>query len=86
MAFADDVKTYCRTDDDVSSYIDAAEASLTAAGVAVAESDPLYALAVKMMVSCWYDNRVPDPKTSSVPQPYGLAGIILQLQMSQEAT
>ncbi|HEX3018544.1 MAG TPA: head-tail connector protein [Caproicibacter sp.] len=85
MAFADDVKTYCNTDDDLSSYIGAAEASLLTAGVAKAEDNPLYALAVKMMVSCWYDNRVPDPanKAVNVPQPYGLAGIILQLQMSQ---
>lgn len=88
MAFADDVKTYCNADDDVSSYIGAAEAYLTNAGVAAAETNPLYALAVKMMVSCWYDNRVPDPadKAVNVPQPYGLQGIILQLQMSQGAT
>lgn len=86
MAFIDDVQTYCETDDDVTTYISAAEGYLTGAGIAVAEDNALYAMAVKMLVSCWYDNRVPDPadKAINVPQPFGLAGIILQLQLTQE--
>lgn len=85
MAFLDNVKEYCSTDDDVSGYINAAEAYLSNAGVSKAEDNPLYALAVKMMVSFWYDNRTPEPgeKGDNVPQPYGLNGIILQLQLSQ---
>jgi hypothetical protein len=54
--------------------------------VLINESDPLYAQAVKMLVSCWYDKRMPDPDNSTAPQPYGLNGIILQLQLAQEAT
>lgn len=90
MALADDVKTYCNAidGDDLSTYISAAEAYLTNAGITAAETNSLYALAVKMLVSSWYDNRTPDPsdKTVNVPQPYGLKGIILQLQLAQEAT
>lgn len=87
MALLDEVKEYCSTDDDVSTYITAAESYLTNCGVPIAESNALYGIAVKMLVSCWYDNRVPDPadKAVNVPQPYGLNGIILQLQLAQEA-
>jgi uncharacterized phage protein (predicted DNA packaging) len=86
MAFSDDVKTYCCTDDDIGGYVDAAEAYLTNAGITVAEANPLYAIAVKMMVSYWYDNRVPSASTTDdAKQPYGLAGIMLQLQLSQGA-
>jgi hypothetical protein len=81
------VKAYCVTDDDISPYISAAEAYLKNDGVPVAESDPLYAQAVKMLVSFWYDSRTAEPgeKGDNVPQPYGLNGIILQLQLAQEA-
>jgi len=85
MALADDVKEYCGTDDDVSGYIAAAETYLSNAGITKAESDALYALAVKMLVSTWYDNRTTDPSDKAAPQPFGLSGIILQLQLSQGA-
>ena len=86
MAFIDDVKDYCCTDDDLTSYISAAEVYLTNAGVSVNESNSLYEQAVKMLVSTWYDNRTPDPSDKNVPQSYGLNGIILQLQLAQEAS
>jgi hypothetical protein len=88
MAFRDDVNEYCNPvdGDDLSPYISAAETYLTNAGVTAAESNSLYALAVKMLVSQWYDTRTPDPSEKNLPQPYGLSGIILQLQLAQEAT
>lgn len=85
MALADDVKEYCSTDDDLSGYINAAEAYLSNAGIAKAESDALYALAVKMLVLTWYDNRTTGPSDKAATQPFGLSGIILQLQLSQGA-
>lgn len=78
MAFADDVKAYCRVDEDVTPFVDAAESYLTNAGITKDEVSALYGLAVKMLVSFWYDNRLPAGKMEM--QPYGLAGIILQLQ------
>lgn len=78
MAFADDVKSYCRTDEDITAFVSAAESYLTNAGVSVNESDALYGLAVKMLVSHWYDNREPVGNASKME--YGLAGIIAQLQ------
>lgn len=88
MAFPADVQEYCSTDDDLSTYISSAEAYLTSTGITKAEENPLYAMAVKMLVSCWYDNRVPDPadKAVNVLQPYGLNGIIFRLLLDQEAT
>ncbi len=68
----------------MTSYINAAEVYLTNAGVPINESDPLYVQAVKMLVSCWYDNRTVDTADKNTPQPYGLNGIILQLQLKQE--
>lgn len=62
------------------SYIDSAEAYLTGAGVTKDETKPLYCLAVKMLVTNWYDNRVPAGTVTG--QPYGLDGIITQLKYS----
>lgn len=84
MAFADDVKNYCNTDDDVSAYISAAEAYLANSGIDTDEDNALYALSVKMLVSAWYENRTPDPSSVNAPQPFGLTGIILQLKLAQE--
>ena len=82
MAFADDVKEYSRAEEDVTGFIAAAEAYLVNAGIATAESDPLYALAVKMMVTQWYENRNTNPEGSNgMPRSRGLDGIILQLQL-----
>jgi len=78
MALADDVKTYCRTDEDVTAFVNAAESYLTNAGITADESNALYGLAVKMLVSHWYDNREPVGNTTKLE--YGLAGIISQLQ------
>lgn len=85
MAFADDVQSYCRTDEDVSDFIAPAEEYLANLGIAQDESDPLYALAVKKLVLWWYDNRNPSDSTADdMRQPYGLSGIIVLLQSAQE--
>lgn len=60
------------------SYINSAEAYLTGAGVTTDETKPLYCLAIKMLVTNWYDNRV--PAGTATAQPYGLDGIITQLK------
>lgn len=86
MAFADDVKTYCRTDEDVTGLIAVAEAYLKNAGVATAEGDALYALAVKMLVAYWVDHHITAPGETRTPQSYDFDGILLQLQLSQEST
>lgn len=79
----DDVKNYIRVADNeedlqVSSLIESAQAYLTNAGVNQAESNPLYALAVKMLVSHWYDNR--EPVGMATKLAYGLGDIITQLK------
>lgn len=38
-----------------------------------------------MLVSAWYDVRTPDPSDKDVSQPHGLSGIILALQLEEEA-
>ncbi|MFT9056813.1 MAG: head-tail connector protein [Ethanoligenens sp.] len=79
MAFADDVKTFCNTDDDLTAYIASAEKLLDGKGVPVDEDNPLYQIAVKQIVSTWYDQRDASADLS------GLNGIILDLQIQQEA-
>lgn len=83
MAFLEDVQNYCGADEDLTPYITAAEQYLTNAGIQQDETKALYALAVEMLVSTWYDNRSTSPSENSIPQPYGLAGIINQLKLIQ---
>ena len=83
MEFADDVKTSCRTDEDVSDLVTAAEIYLENAGVAKAEDSALYTLAVKMLVAYWVDHHIPASDESRAPQPYDFAGVLLQLQLTQ---
>ena len=83
MALLDDVKNYCAADEDLTPYVTAAEQYLTNAGIQQDETKALYALAVEMLVSTWYDSRNTDPSESNIPQPYGLAGIINQLRVTQ---
>lgn len=66
------------TEENVQSYINAAEAYLTNAGVTKDESDAIYKLAVKMLVTLWHDNRIPSGNVDTLP--YGLPGIISQLK------
>ena len=81
--FSDEIRSYVRAEEDVTPLIDAAEKYLENSGIKKDEGNELYALAVKMLVSYWYDNRLPAGKMDV--QPYGLGGIILQLQMGGES-
>lgn len=78
MAFADDVKDFCSTDDNLDSYIASAESLLMQKGIAKDESNPLYQIAVKQIVSTWYDQRNASADLS------GLNGLIFDLQLQQE--
>lgn len=84
MAFADDVKEYCHTDENVSGYVSAAEAYLANAGIIRNEASPLYGLAVKMLAAYWVDHHITASGESRAPQSYDFGGVLLQLQMSQE--
>lgn len=57
MALLDDVKLYCRTDEDLTALVDAAKLYLTNAGITATESNALYCLAIKMLVVHWHNNR-----------------------------
>lgn len=79
----DDIKLYLRVDGteedtQIQSLIDAAEAYLTNAGCTKNETNTLYALAVEMLVSHWYENRQPIGKADKLA--FGLDAIITQLQ------
>ena len=83
MALLDETKEYLRidgTDNDlqITAFISAAESYLTNAGVVKDETNLLYCLAVKMLVSHWYDNR--EAVGSAAKLAYGLASIIEQLK------
>ena len=86
MAFLEDVQNYCAADEDLTPYITAAEQYLTNAGIQQDETKALYVLAVEMLVTTWYDNRNTVPSENNIPQPYGLAGIINQLKLTQAVT
>ena len=81
MAVLDDIKAYIRVDDDdaqVQSLIDAADGYLVNAGAVKDEMNPLYLLAIKMLVSHWYDNREPIGNAQKLA--FGLSDIITQLK------
>lgn len=81
MTFLDEIAEYAKIDtdeEDVQGFIDSAEMYLLNAGIATDESDSIYKLAVKMLVTFWHDNRVPSGGTDA--QPFGLAGLIAQLK------
>lgn len=84
MELLDEVKQYLKiddTEDDIESYISAAECYLTNAGVAKNEDNKLYCLAVKMLVTHWYDNRgVVVVGSISKSLEYSLRSIINQLK------
>lgn len=84
----DDVKNYIRvtdTDDDlqIQSLIDAAEIYLRNAGAVITDGS-LYSLAVKILVSHWFDNREPVGDTKKLA--FGLGDIIAQLKYCGDET
>lgn len=87
MAFLDEVAEYARIETtEAQTFIDAAETYLTNAGVVKDEANSVYALAVKMLVTFWYDNRIPSGTVDAIP--FGLSGLIAQLKycVSEEVT
>ena len=81
MALADDLKTYCKTSEDLSEFLEAAEIYLANAGIPEDETNALYRLAVKILVSHWYDNRQAVViGTISKNIEYSLQNIIAQLK------
>ena len=81
MALLEEAKSYCRTDEDLTSLVSAAEVYLTNAGIAANETNALYCLAVKMLVLHWYDNRgAVTVGTITKTLEYSLQSIISQLK------
>lgn len=81
MAFLEEVAEYAKIDvaeEDIQSYVDAAKAYLTNAGATNDETNALYGLAVKMLVTFWHDNRIPSGNVDALP--FGLSGIVTQLK------
>jgi len=81
MTFSEEVAEYAKIDsmeEDVQGFIDSAEMYLTNAGITADETNAIYKLAVKMLVTFWHDNRTPSGSTDA--QPFGLAGLISQLK------
>lgn len=84
MAFLDEIAEYAKIDkseEDIQSYIDAAETYLTNAGAAKDETNAIYKLAVKLLVTHWHDNRSAVLIGSiSKSLEYSLQSIIAQLK------
>ena len=84
MAFLEEIAEYAKidqTEEDVQSYIDASEMYLLNAGVAKDETNAIYKLAVKMLVTHWHDNRnAVAIGTISKSLEYSLQSIITQLK------
>lgn len=85
MALLDDVISYgriCEPPEEIRPLLEAAEAYLDGAmeckDRAANEANPLYVLAVKMLVVHWYDNREPVGRADKLA--FGLEAIITQLQ------
>lgn len=74
---------YNGEDDQIADFISAAEEYLLNAGVKKKEDSSLYNLAVKLLVSNWYSNRIPIG-TITQPMEYSLRRIIVQLSLGDE--
>ena len=79
----EEVKQYLRIDGieediEIQSLIDAAEEYLSNSGAVKNQTNPLYKLAVKMLVSNWYENREPIGKAEKLA--FSLESLISQLK------
>jgi uncharacterized phage protein (predicted DNA packaging) len=61
----------------------AAESYLSNAGVIMDYTNELYKLAIKLLVSNWYENRTASSEKALSKIPFGLDTIIVQLCCSQ---
>jgi uncharacterized phage protein (predicted DNA packaging) len=62
----------------------AAEEYLTNAGINKNYGKELYSLAIKLLVSHWYENRTPQSEKAQTKLSFSLEAIILQLQFSND--
>jgi uncharacterized phage protein (predicted DNA packaging) len=84
----EDIKKYLRIDydgedDQLQDFVSAAEEYLANAGVKKREDSQLYNLAVKLLVSNWYSNRVPIGTTTQAMD-YSLSRIMTQLTLGDD--
>lgn len=82
---SEDLRMYLRvdgTEDDttIGTLQKAAEEYLTNAGVPIDYTKELYALAIKLLVSHWYDNRMIQSDKTANKLPFSLDAIIIQLK------
>lgn len=82
------VKKYLRIDydgedEEIQEFIAAAEEYLENAGVKRRNNSSLYNLAVKLLVSNWYSNRIPIGTVTQTME-YSLSRILLQLQLGDD--
>lgn len=82
-----EIKNYLRIDEDyddvlIETLIKSAEIYLENAGVKVSYNIELYALAIKMLVLHWYENRTVIGKDENIG--FGLESIISQLKYCYE--
>lgn len=81
----ENLKKYPRIEDDdddetVKSLQRAAEEYLTNAGIKIDYEKELYCLAVKLLVTHWYDNRMITSDKNQTKLPFSLDAIIKQLK------
>lgn len=85
----DELKNYLKVDNDedndlIESLHVAAEEYMANIGISVAYEKKLYVLAIKMLVSHWYENRMIHSKKARAKLSFGLDSIILQLKLPTE--
>lgn len=85
----ENLKKYPRIDEDddsdnetIKDLQKAAEEYLTNAGVKIDYEKQLYCLAVKLLVTHWYDNRIITTDKNQSKLPFSLDAIIMQLKFS----
>jgi uncharacterized phage protein (predicted DNA packaging) len=81
-----ELKKYLRVDEDddydlIEDLQLAAEEYLTIAGISKNYEMKLYALAIKLLVAHWYDNRMIHSNKEQVKLSFGLDEIIMQLKL-----
>lgn len=84
----EEIKKYLRIDYDgedaeIQAFVSAAEEYLANAGIMANYESELYKLAVKLLVSNWYSNRIPIGTVTQAME-YSLRRIIIQLQLGED--
>lgn len=84
----EEIKKYLRIDydcedEEIKAFVSAAEEYLKNAGITAKPESELYKLAVKLLVSNWYSNRIPIGTVTQAME-YSLRRIIIQLQLGED--